>query len=121
MRELKFRVWDKVDERIKYADIEWFDDMFAFRFEHRGFEEDDNSDVVIMQFIGLKDKNGIDIYEGDIVRPFGDQGSLAQIIFFAPSFKLATKLNNGSYNLWNYYKDEIEIIVNIHQNPELIK
>ena len=110
MSELKFRVWDNVDYMSSDFTFQHIiDSTIQFTPECK-----------IMQFTGLKDKNGIDIYEGDIVRPFGDQGSLAQIIFFAPSFKLATKLNNGSYNLWNYYKDEIEIVGNIYQNPELI-
>lgn len=69
-REIKFRIWDKNDERMKYADIEYFDDMIGFRFGHRGFEEDDNNDIVIMQYSGLKDNNGKDVYEGDIIRRF---------------------------------------------------
>ena len=111
MRELKFKVWDN----LNYMSSD-------FTFQHIiDSTIQFTPECKIMQFTGLKDKNGIDIYEGDIVRPFGDQGSLAQIIFFAPSFKLATKLNNGGYNLWNHYEDEIEIVGNIYQNPELIK
>ena len=111
MRELKFRAFD---------DGNMLSIPLNTNFGIGRFFGILREDAIVMQFTGLKDKNGIDIYEGDIVRPFGDQGSLAQIIFFAPSFKLATKLNNGSYNLWNYYEDEIEIVGNIHQNPELL-
>ena len=114
MRELKFRAWDDSDkEKGAYM-------LGPYDLNDSIFNYPDIRSLKLMQFTGLKDKNGIDIYEGDVVRPFGDQGSLAQIIFFAPSFKLATKLNNGSYNLWNYYEDEIEIVGNIYQNPELI-
>lgn len=114
-REIKFRIWDKNDERMKYADIEYFDDMIGFRFGHRGFEEDDNNDIVIMQYSGLRDKNGKEIYEGDIVEsPFtGDPVSVvwsepfAQFTFGGAEFNVEAK------------PSDIEIIGNVYENPEL--
>ena len=121
-RNLKFRVFDKHDNRIKYADLEWFDDMFGFRFGHRGFEEEDDSDVIIMQFTGLHDKNGKEIYEGDIL-DFGNK-NYVPVVF-----------DNGCFNVfdeplgWDFDSEEIpvktnfnycEIVGNIYENPELL-
>ena len=137
MREIKFRVWDHHDQKMKYAEMEWFDDMFAFRFEHRGFEEEDNSDVVIMQYTGLKDKNGKEVYEGDVLRTphFLDENGKQLYLYHRVVWSerltgwQAVNMNEttdppyvktGSPQLWVYAKDEFEIIGHIHQNPELL-
>lgn len=120
----KFRAWDKRDKEIYLVDeIAWENGKFdsigdAITF-YRGAEE-----VELMQSTGLKDKNGKEIFEKDILDYNGRKvivkwhGSYACFIYeFVDELKNRTAEWQPLY--LSYYK--FEIIGNIYENPEMLE
>jgi uncharacterized phage protein (TIGR01671 family) len=72
----------------------------------------------LMQFTGLHDKNGKEIYEGDIVRytDHNGQASIKRVIYAAPCFRLQAYGNQ--VRTWHHHA---EVIGNIHEHPELLE
>jgi len=127
MREIKFRAWDKKN-KIMFNEIQniydggdFFDnennklDIYGSSLNSESFGFNlDNEGIEIMQYTGLKDKNGKEIYEGDIVRYF--EGFIEEV-----------KWNNYlcGFTPFVSYEDGLEpeyleVIGNIYE-PELLE
>ena len=122
MREIKFRVWNKELEFMVMIEpishIKWFLDN-TFYFDSNTMESESFrtkiEDVILMQYTGLKDKNGKEIYESDIIDT--DYGT--SIVFFEDGrFRYEFSLDIDDLH---YVANECKIIGNIHENPELLK
>jgi len=116
MREIKFRGKRRWDNTIIYSR--------DFTTHENGRISMGASGSVIYkdtfgQFTGLKDKNGKDIYEGDILKTNGLYQTYFVVEYRDRSFELYTKKNSvfDPHNTWGDY----EIVGNIHENKELLK
>lgn len=139
MREIKFRAWDKkkrcMSDPFKISDVESDGDMGDYggiynakidsNFEITAYELDDAEKYDLMQFTGLKDKNGVEIYEGDLVKD-EKTGYVMQVawyektasfIYRKPSFRFNAYVDRPIYRT---YPRPVAVIGNIHQNPELL-
>ena len=127
MREIKFRAWDKenecmvnigdgdpyiftVDEFFRPSLLIWNDDVLG-SFGH--------VESAIMQYTGIEDKNGIEIYEGDVVTGGHASDEYAVVVYCQDdcAFKIDTKM-------WNALIADCPILIihgNIHENPELLE
>lgn len=115
-REIKFRAWDKNKAVFYFFDLENDNYPEAFWSLHSSKE--------LTEFTGLKDKNGKEIYEGDIViEPSWWWGALEVIecLSFNGQQRQWIGINGGSkvHNYWHL--NELEKIGNIYENPELLQ
>ena len=131
MREIKFRAWERCEKEMS----EWTDLITAIDL---GYLLDDPEDFEIMQYTGLKDNSGVEIYEGDIVRyktelksPFDGRtklkvDSIHTVVFLEGAFMTQHINGNSGFHELRYKADSsdgsnLEIIGNIYENPELLE
>ncbi len=119
MREIKFRVWDKDDKSFLDLDSEHGE---YFGPNGRAYLteilEGLHEELIPQQFTGLKDKNRVDIYEGDFVKyRLANNEFVGKIVFAHFSWQVVE--NSGSFPLTTGL--EYEIIGNIFESPELLK
>lgn len=116
MREIKFRAWDKHEKKM-ILDIQECQRMYSDYglclidyLEGEKFYE-------VMQYTGLKDKNGKEIYDGDLLKWYG---RISPVKYEGSSFGY-NPFGGPDKVLISYCKEpDIEIVGNIYENPELI-
>lgn len=111
MREIKFRAWNKVKKNMYTDAINNCQDSFDLILKHPQVYE-------VMQYTGLKDRDGVKIYEGDIYT-MGDRNILYQVVYRDTGF-IGKQLRSSSYAGLSHWHKKIEIIGNIYENPNLI-
>lgn len=122
MREIKFRAWIEPQNEMIFSDLEPL--LNGYKSNDSRVDIQESEDYFIMQYTGLKDKNGKEIYEGDIVSLESWKPKNHQIKFIEGAFCLANK--EGEYSADIFYihhagRSQGEIIGNIYENPELLK
>ncbi|KWU39919.1 hypothetical protein AV935_09300 [Levilactobacillus brevis] len=130
----KFRVWDETQHKMLQVDCIEFIDGKAYWVEASPADGNvqggndgpvgDNSQLKLEQYTGLKDANGKEIYEGDIVKSSYKyaQPKISQVIMEdGNSYILGEDLATGNEMLVSDHINEIEAIGNVHTNPELLE
>ena len=128
-RPIKFRIWDKEAKKIRPVnslhlvtdqDGEWLVECYGKSYVTNEGDHDAAIDVIrghnfnLMQFTGLHDKNGKEIWEGDIVLfPDGKKDVVCWYVNYGgfPPFALETRC----------FADSFEVLGNIYEHPTLLE
>lgn len=133
-REIKFRAWDSVHNRMIYSDkhlgFRPFEDNnrfdnYDFNISKKGVycfaydEYDDDfgggvcneTDLPIMEYVGLKDKNGVEIYEGDLLKSYYEKPGIVKWNDELGAFQI-----KGIPSQTMKRCNEMEVIGNIYEN-----
>ncbi len=137
MRLVKFRVWDKDYKKMHICGEDVHDSItfdsdgiaFYYNLQNGDGSYDDDSSYVLMQWTGLMDRNGVEGYEGDIVKLEGENGD-TWVLSIEPYGTSLVRMIDGElerYDCGDYYFGhefdfaQAEIIGNIHSTPELLE
>lgn len=136
-REIKFRVWDKeyknmfpvftlsIGTQEVLGDPQYASNLYNIHFVNGGGVYRKIDDVILMQYTGLKDKNGKEIYEGDILFKFGIDDAPYVVKFGEQSIShdwqgvgFYTEYGGEIANIFG--GSYVEVIGNIYENPDLL-
>ena len=124
MREIKYKAYIK--------SLKWIVPVERINFDVRTVEVDlssgngdtcdyDFDEVELMQFTGLKDKNGKEIYEGDVTKHHS-HNTISKWIYSSRYLQFMSLESDGTHRYYfDIDKDKLEVIGNIYQNPELME
>jgi hypothetical protein len=116
IREIKFRAWDDINKKFPFIGFSIVGEVTVFNLD-RQYELKHLLKLEITQFTGLKDKNGKEIYEGDICYM---NDILCHVVFEEGAFLLQSKKLQESFCMYEYIYNKFEVIGNIFENPELL-
>lgn len=145
MREIKFRAWLKENYLERYGWDKRAEELGRMRKVHSihlnkkkviisskygGNISVPFQYIELMQYTGIKDKNGVEIYEGDVVKINDDYdtygknaGEIYEVYFNAGGFRLKPKYDThkrGDRGFWLDNGNDVAVLGNIYENPNLL-
>ncbi|MFW5411594.1 YopX family protein [Aerococcus urinaeequi] len=125
MRDIKFRAWDKGSKRMFqvqalqfYGENNTVDACWTNGVDFASEPELNNlNNLVLMQYTGLKDSNGVEIYEGDILQ--SEHYFRYQVVFKGDCWRCESLKNSRFKN--RFIGRDLKVIGNIYENPELLE
>ncbi len=119
MREIKFRAWHK-DSKIMF-DVNGMSPTAAEEKRNGMNFVYSRGDVVLMQYTGLRDRNGKEIFEGDIAEHNGKLKSVVEYIADDAGFKLINKRMGKMHMDYEYFSRYVKVVGNIFENSEMLE
>lgn len=124
---LKFRVWDKnvkVLRPVDYIDIQ--KQIVTYHISDLAIAACPIKNIVLMQSTGMKDKNGTEIYEGDIVKPVSFASWIGVVKYSSENAAYILDDHNNEFirgeNVYlSQFNEGLEVKGNIYENPELME
>jgi hypothetical protein len=131
MKEIKFRAWDK-ERKTMCGDFMHFAEDAIYRHDSNPWHD---SRFILMQFTGLKDKNGKEIYEGDVCKYWmGGRWKVGDIVWQRGGWAIhVRKYGEDPLDIifefqhfipcpdeGDTMQDQFEVIGNIYEDPELL-
>jgi uncharacterized phage protein (TIGR01671 family) len=120
-REIKFRAWVVRDSEDDAEIVPYMEDMNGVESYNDPFEEHRKGNIVLLQYTGLQDKNGREIYEGDILQDDYGAGEVEWVKEHC-AYMVFTRNPSIYHRLESDGKlVQSEVIGSIYENPELLE
>lgn len=118
MREIEFRAWDSFNGVYYYSDK--YANLAAF---FKTVQEciDGGNNITLQQFTGFRDKNNVEIFEGDVVQCLSHKEIPLTVDYCDGAYEMTLKDGGYAGRLCSYFPKQIEVIGNIYENKDLLK
>ena len=124
----KFRAWTEEGEVMYYDVYPFKNDALLLSYDGIAFDEVPASDFILMQSTGLKDKNGKEIYEGDIVKYEAGCNTVTEEVAYDKNFAGFGVRDADTDIIFTFLQladvvdlISLEVVGNIYENPELLE